>query len=71
MAMLRGYPWPGNVRELRLVLKKLVAASDGDVAEVDDLPARIRVWQPEAAVVERPKVPDVPKVPGVPRVQGA
>jgi DNA-binding NtrC family response regulator len=71
MAMLRGYPWPGNVRELRLVLKKLVAASDGDVAEVDDLPARIRLWQPEAAVVERPKVPDVPKVPGVPRVQGA
>jgi DNA-binding NtrC family response regulator len=45
MALLRGYSWPGNVRELRLVLEKLAAASAGEVAEVDDLPARIRLWQ--------------------------
>ena len=51
MAMLRGYPWPGNVRELRTVLEKLAAATDGEVAEVDDLPARIRLWQPGSAPV--------------------
>ena len=51
MAMLRGYPWPGNVRELRVVLEKLAAATDGEVAEVDDLPARIRLWQPRNAAV--------------------
>ena len=51
MAMLRGYPWPGNVRELRIVLEKLAAATAGEVAEVDDLPARIRLWQPGNAPV--------------------
>ena len=51
MAMLLGYPWPGNVRELRLVLEKLAAATGGEVAEVDDLPARIRLWQPGNARV--------------------
>jgi DNA-binding NtrC family response regulator len=51
MAMLLGYPWPGNVRELRLVLEKLAAATVGEVAEVDDLPARIRLWQPGNARV--------------------
>jgi two-component system, NtrC family, response regulator AtoC len=50
MALLSGYPWPGNVRELRLVLEKLAAATHGDVAEADDLPARIRLWQPGTAV---------------------
>jgi transcriptional regulator with PAS, ATPase and Fis domain len=49
MAVLRRYSWPGNVRELRLVLEKLVAAIDGDIAGIDDLPARIRLWHPGAA----------------------
>jgi DNA-binding NtrC family response regulator len=54
MAMLRGYSWPGNVRELRLVLEKLTADTAGDVAEVDDLPARIRLWQPHAPIAPLP-----------------
>jgi len=50
MTLLREYSWPGNVRELRMVMEQLVGTAPGIVAEVDDLPARIRLGQRRAGV---------------------
>jgi DNA-binding NtrC family response regulator len=35
---LEEYPWPGNVRQLRSVLENLVALSEKDVIEFNDIP---------------------------------
>ncbi|HAR41416.1 MAG TPA: hypothetical protein DCS07_02095 [Bdellovibrionales bacterium] len=35
---VRSYEWPGNLRELRNVLRLTVAAAQGDLIEVTDLP---------------------------------
>ena len=36
------YDWPGNVRELERVVERLVALTQGDVVELEDLPAALR-----------------------------
>jgi DNA-binding NtrC family response regulator len=43
MSVLTEYSWPGNVRELRLVMERLVVTTMSEVADVEDLPPRIRV----------------------------
>jgi len=43
MKALYEYSWPGNVRELRLVMERLAVSTRQSVAQVDDLPTRIRV----------------------------
>ena len=35
------FPWPGNVRELENAIEHAVALSEGDVIELDDLPAAV------------------------------
>lgn len=38
---LQQYNWPGNVRELENVIERAVALVDGEIIELDDLPAQI------------------------------
>jgi DNA-binding NtrC family response regulator len=42
MELLSRYPWPGNVRELENLMERLVILVEGEVVEVEDLPARLR-----------------------------
>ena len=42
MVALVQYSWPGNVRELIHVLEQAIALCDGDVVEMNDLPASVR-----------------------------
>jgi transcriptional regulator with PAS, ATPase and Fis domain len=42
MDALVGYDWPGNVRELERLIERVVALTDGDTIELDDLPPAIR-----------------------------
>ena len=39
---LMAHDWPGNVRELERLMERAVAMADGDVVELDDLPATVR-----------------------------
>jgi transcriptional regulator with PAS, ATPase and Fis domain len=39
---LQLYDWPGNVRELERLIERAVALVEGDVIELDDLPAPVR-----------------------------
>ena len=48
MQLLARYRWPGNVRELHNVVEQMVWLADGDVVDVDRLPASIRVSAPTA-----------------------
>jgi transcriptional regulator with GAF, ATPase, and Fis domain len=52
--LLQGYDWPGNIRELRNVVERAVTFAEGDVVEVEDLPADLqaRLGRP----VKRPAV---------------
>ena len=36
------YDWPGNVRELERMIERAVTLAEGDVIELDDLPASVR-----------------------------
>jgi transcriptional regulator with PAS, ATPase and Fis domain len=36
------YDWPGNVRELERLIERVVALAEGEVMELDDLPACVR-----------------------------
>lgn len=47
IARMAAYSWPGNVRELENCLERAVALTRGDTITVDDLPERIRNFQPE------------------------
>ena len=49
MEVLASYEWPGNVRELRNAIEHAIALSRGPEIMPDDLPARIRVQQPQPA----------------------
>jgi DNA-binding NtrC family response regulator len=40
---LEQYAWPGNVRELENLVERLVALTEGDVIQVEDLPAEMSV----------------------------
>ncbi len=48
---LLAYPWPGNVRELQNCMERAVALARYDQITVDDLPERVRVFQPSHLVV--------------------
>lgn len=41
LALLGKYAWPGNVRELRNVVESMVALSEADIIDVQDLPPEI------------------------------
>jgi two-component system response regulator AtoC len=42
LALLVAYDWPGNVRELENLIERAVILTDGDVIEVDALPAGVQ-----------------------------
>jgi DNA-binding NtrC family response regulator len=46
--VLARYPWPGNIRELRSVLGSACMMAEGEMADVRDLPERIRTRAAEA-----------------------
>jgi two-component system response regulator HydG len=48
---LLAYPWPGNVRELQNSMERAVALARYDHITVDDLPERVRAFQPSHVVV--------------------
>ncbi len=50
--LLVGYAWPGNVRELQNCIERAVALSAFDQITPDDLPDKIRGYQPPAVVSE-------------------
>lgn len=47
MARMVSYSWPGNVRELENCVERAVALTRSEMITVDDLPERIRTFQPE------------------------
>jgi two-component system response regulator HydG len=48
---LMAYPWPGNVREPRNAVERAVALTRFDHIAVDDLPERIKNFEPRHVVV--------------------
>ncbi|UYZ64742.1 sigma-54-dependent transcriptional regulator [Hymenobacter weizhouensis] len=49
---LQRYDWKGNVRELKNVLERAVILADGDTLTVDDLPAELHYFTPDAGLDE-------------------
>ena len=47
MAMLRKYWWPGNIRELENLVERLVAVSDKEYIDEEDLPLEFHFAQLE------------------------
>ena len=41
MQAMRLFPWPGNIRQLENVLLRTLAATDGPLIQVSDLPSEI------------------------------
>lgn len=52
IATLEAYPWPGNVRELRNAIDRAVVIAVGDVITVDDLPERLRRFDPLSDAID-------------------
>jgi two-component system response regulator HydG len=48
---LLSYPWPGNIRELRNAIERAVALTQFDHVRPDDLPERIRNYEPRHVLV--------------------
>jgi two-component system response regulator HydG len=48
---LLSYGWPGNVRELQNCVEHAVAVATGARVELDDLPKRVRFYEPSHVVV--------------------
>jgi DNA-binding NtrC family response regulator len=48
---LVGYGWPGNVRELQNCIERAVALTEREMLVVDDLPERVRSYQPSHHVL--------------------
>src|SRR6185295_4488530 len=48
---LIGYSWPGNVRELSNCIERAVALTRFEDIRVEDLPEKIRAYQPSHVVV--------------------
>jgi two-component system response regulator HydG len=49
--LLLAYDWPGNVRELRNCVERAVTLSHGELVEVQDLPRKVRDFQPGHVLV--------------------
>ncbi len=41
--LLQGHKWPGNVRELRTAVERAVICGNGELLEVEDFPAEVRM----------------------------
>jgi len=54
---LLDYEWPGNVRELENCIERAVAMSRLDRITVDDLPDKVRDYQPERVVLADDSAP--------------
>jgi two-component system, NtrC family, response regulator HydG len=48
---LLAYPWPGNIRELRNAIERAVALAEFDHLRAEDLPERIRHFEPRHVLV--------------------
>jgi two-component system response regulator HydG len=48
---LLAYPWPGNIRELRNAIERAVALARFDHLRAEDLPERIRHFEPRYVLV--------------------
>ena len=48
---LLAYPWPGNIRELRNAVERAVALAQFDHLRAEDLPERIRRFEPRHVLV--------------------
>jgi two-component system response regulator HydG len=48
---LLAYPWPGNIRELRNAIERAVALAHYDHLRLEDLPERIRRFEPRHVLV--------------------
>ena len=48
---MMSYPWPGNVRELKNCIERAVALTRYDQIAVDDLPDRVKGYEPRYVVV--------------------
>jgi two-component system response regulator HydG len=53
------YNWPGNVRELENCIERAIALANFDELTVDDLPERIRTYQPEQFLVRADGVEEI------------
>jgi two-component system response regulator AtoC len=42
MKLLLDYPWPGNVRELENTIEHAMVLAEGQLIEVESLPAKVR-----------------------------
>lgn len=53
---LKSYHWPGNVRELENTIERLLIMRNGDLIDVDDIPAKILGVRktPEAGIINLP-----------------
>jgi DNA-binding NtrC family response regulator len=56
---LSAYAWPGNVRELRNCIERAVALTRFAELTVDDLPERVRAYQPSHVVVASDQASDL------------
>jgi two-component system response regulator PilR (NtrC family) len=54
MELLLDYRWPGNVRELENVVERAVVLSEGEVLDVDLLPATLRRSASEPTAIPLP-----------------
>jgi two-component system, NtrC family, response regulator HydG len=50
---LLAYSWPGNVRELENCIERAVTMAQGNVLEIDDLPHKVRYFEPAEAPLLR------------------
>jgi DNA-binding NtrC family response regulator len=48
---LLAYPWPGNIRELRNAIERAVALTRFDHVRAEDLPERVRQFEPRHVLV--------------------
>ena len=57
LSAMERYDWPGNVREIENVIERTVALTDGDIIDVNDLPAAMRtLYQAKTVALAHPKV---------------
>ena len=57
--LLRSYDWPGNVRELHNAMERAVALTRHDHVTLEDLPPRIRRYDPNQVVIQAESAADL------------